>query len=633
MRDIWEQIWRARLVVADVSGANPNVNYELGLCHALGVPTILITKTIEDVPFDYRDRRCIIYNTNLALWKEELAERLEKTITAILAETKFDEDLPWPYDAGANVQVGTATVVVENPQEIMLRGISALQKVIGSAYGPSGKNVSVRAGHNVVSHKKGFAIASGFRSANPIEENGIEQMRLAAQEIGDRVGDGGKTTILLAHAILTDAYQAMTRGYPATQVFRGMDKAVKVVVSSLASQAKPADADRLFRIALTAAGDGRIARTVVEAMRQAGKDGIITVESSDSPEPSLSVLEGFRFDRGYLSETFVTDPETKECSLENCRLLICDRRISTLRQIVPILEEVAREKEPLLIIAEDVEGEALSTLVTNRLRGVIAVAAVKAPAIGDRRRDFLHDLAVLTGGRAITTEVGMDIEAARRTDLGVADKVVVTKANTTITGGRGDHIAIDSHVKSLRAEIDRATDPFEREKLQVRLTNLAGSVSTIRVGGLSPAEAEDQRYRTISAMHSAHAAVEEGCVDGGGAALLNAAGEVSGLSLTAEGEIAGAAVIAAALESPFCTLVASANKSPVQVLDEKRRLQSPSVGFDPESGRLADFARAGALDPIKLLRVAIEVAFTHARMILKTGAWSHSDLPAPKNES
>jgi chaperonin GroEL len=390
-------------------------------------------------------------------------------------------------------------------------------------------------------------------------------MRLAAQEIDHQIGDGGKSTILLAHGILKHAHQALGRGYPAAQLFKGMEKAVEAAKLSLAAQARPAKADDLFRIALTAAADDRIARTVVEAMKEAGKDGVITVESGARPEPTLAVLEGFRFDQGYLSETFVTNIETKECLLENCRLLICDRRISNMKQILPILEQVAREKEPLLIMAEDIEGEALSTLVTNRLRGALAVVAVKAPGHGDRRRHFLHDIAVLTSGKAITAEVGMDVSAARRDDLGTSDRVVVTKDATTITGGHGERSAIESHVRSLRAEIDRAPNPFDREKLQERLTNLAGSVATVRVGGRSRAEVEDQRYRAVSAMHATRAAVEEGCVYGGGAALLNAAVAISDLPLTSEAQVVGATVITAALESPFCRLVESANKSPVQV--------------------------------------------------------------------
>jgi chaperonin GroEL len=409
-----------------------------------------------------------------------------------------------------------------------------------------------------------------------------------------------------------------------------MQSGVDAAVSSIAGHSQRATVDNLFRIALTAAGDQRIAAAVVEAMRKAGKDGVITLQAGGSrSRPTVEAREGFRLDRGYLSETFITEVETKECLLENCRLLISDRRFSTLQQVLPILEQVAREREPLLIIADDVEGEALSTLVTNRLRGVLAVAAVKSPGFGDRRTHLLHDIAVLTGGKAITAEIGIDVAAIRRDDLGTADRVVVTKDNTTITGGHGEPSVIESHVRSLRGEIDRSNDSPDREKLQERLTNLAGSIATIRIGGAAGADIEDQFYRAASAMHATRAAIEEGCVYGGGAALLNAATKLRSLPLASEPEMEGAAVIAAALEAPFCALVESAGKSPELMLNKRRTLGVESVGFSPETGDLEDYATAGALDPAKLLAVAIEVGFSHALTILKTSAWSHSRPAMP----
>jgi len=384
----------------------------------------------------------------------------------------------------------------------------------------------------------------------------------------------------------------------------------------------PGTVDSLYRIALTAAGDEQLAAVIIDAMKRAGKDGVITIESDETPEPTVTALEGFRFDRGYLSETFVTDADTKECVLDECRLLICDQRLTSLREILPLLEQIARSKESLIVIADDVEGEALSTLVVNRLRGTLAVVAVKAPGTGDRRRHLLSDMAILTGAKAFTPEVGLDVSAVRLADLGTAQRVVVTKDTTTITGGRGHQDAIESHIQSLRGEIDRATDAFEREKLQERLTNLAGGVAIIRVGGKAPAELEDQLYRAVSALHATRAAVEEGCVYGGGAALFNAARKTAEMTLSSEAQKAGAAVVTEILEVPLSVLAQSAGLNSSQVVADRLKLDSQSVGLDPEKRALEEFRERGPLDSAKVLRIALEVAFSFARGILKTGAWS-----------
>ena len=506
IRDIWEAIWRARLIIADVTDRNPNVNYELGMCHSLGVPTILIAKRMEDVPFDYRHRRCIIYDTEEALWEHHLAEAIEKTIAATLAQIEVDTELPWPYDTGSIAQTGGAdsTISIDNPREIVLRGVAELERLIEKAYGPLGATVLVSTtAHGALPQRRGLDIANGIRSANVLEDNGIEQMRQMARLVLAAVGDCTKTAILLFHAMLLRGHAAISQGHATEDLLRGMERATQTAVSSLAAQSQPTKGDALLKVALSASGDLRIASAVVEAMNKVGQDGVITIESGNVTEPNLSLAEGMRFDRGYLSDRFATDPETQQSDLENCRLLIYDRRISSMKEILPLLERVARTGAPLLIIAEDVEGEALATLVVNNIRGTLRCAAVRAPGTGDRRTAALQDIAILTGGRAITADIGLSLADADLSDLGTADRVTVTKEETTILGGRGEPATVELHVNYLRTAIARAWDSFDREKLQERLTNFAGRIAAIRVGGSTPHDAEDQRYRAESVAYGA----------------------------------------------------------------------------------------------------------------------------------
>ena len=457
-------------------------------------------------------------------------------------------------------------------------------------------------------------------------------MRLAALEMEERVGDGGKTTILLTYGILKAAQPAVMQGTEIGKLIRGMEISVATAIASLRAQAANVTPGSLFRVALTSSGDKSIAAAIIEGTDRAGKYGVLTIEPSDSPQPYLNVLEGFRFDQGYLSESFITDAETKECVLERCRILMCDQRVSNMKDLLPLLEQIAKAKEPLLLIASDVEGEALATLVTNRLRGTLAAAAVRTGAPGARAGYFLRDLAVLTGGRVIAQETGMHVALARLGDLGTAEKVVITRGTTTITGGGGDKGLIAAHIKALRAEIDRSNNDMERAFLQQRVANLAGNVATIRIGGRSPAEAEDQRYRATSAMGAAHAAGEEGYGYGGGAALLNASLAVSRVPFASESERMAASVIASALESPFRALVGSAGMDSAQLIQDRLASSDANVGFDPEKKELRDFSKEGRSIRIKLLRLALEIGFSNARMILKTGTWSHSEQPpAPRH--
>ena len=630
IRDVWEHIWRARVVIADVTDRNPNVNYELGLCHSLGVPTILITQKIEDVPFDYRHRRCIVYHTEEATWVDKLTLALEGTIRAVLSDSNDDQELRWPYDTFVVKQlVGTnATISVENPRQIIVRGMAQAARLISRAFGPRGANVSVTlSSHQVVSHKQGLIIVQGIHSANSIEENGIVQMRKVAHFISDAVGDGTKTAMLLAHALVEGGQSALSQGHPLKDVLLGMEKGVSAARSSILGQSQVCSGDSLSAIALTASGDRALSSAVLEATRAAGKDGAIIVETKSSGATELFVQEGLQFDRGYLSDKFVTDAGRGECELKDCRVLVSESKISNMKDLLPVLEQVVRGGHPLLVIADDVEGEALATLVVNQVRGTINCAAVRAPGAGDRRRALLQDIAVLTGANLLTADLGPRLESVRLADLGRADKVVVTKDDTTILGAHGQEGAVQAHVDALRAAIDRTHDPHDRAKLQERLANLAGKIAIISVGGSTEVDVEERRYRAASALYSTRAAIEEGWSYGGGVALLNAREAVASLILQTTGQEAGASAVSRALDTPFLALAETCQKSHVSLLSERQGLAQPTMGLDAETGNLADVVAAGILDPTKTLRIAIDTAFSYARAILKTDVWSVSSEP------
>jgi chaperonin GroEL len=426
--------------------------------------------------------------------------------------------------------------------------------------------------------------------------------------------------------MVEEGHAAIARGHSANGIVQGMEKAVQVALASLLSQARPLLADDFLSVASTAASDDqKIATAIAEALKGAGKDGIVTVETGDVRDPSVTLTEGMRFERGYLSDKFVTNPEVGECILDNCHILIYDRRISTMMEFLPLLEQAARLGEPLLVIADDVDGEALATLVVNKVRGTLQCAAVKAPGTAVRRTELLHDMAVLTGGKVAAGEIGIGLSGVSVSDLGTADKVVLTRESTTILGGHGDPESIESHVNLLRSEIARAVHPLEREKLQERLTSFAGRIATIHVGGSAPQDVDEQRYRAESAMHSTRSAIQEGWICGGGIGLINARNAVMALSLDSEARKTGADVIARALERPFNTLAESARTSPVQVLSERQKSRNENVGLDVRSGRPEDLTTSGVLDSAGMVRKALEVAFSYARLILRTDVWSVSE--------
>lgn len=633
INDVWEHIWQARIVIADVTDRNPNVNYELGLCHSLGVSTILITQHIADVPFDYQHRRCIPYNTTEATWSEKLTNNLTKTITAVLLENESDQELRWPYDTFAlkGLPFTSSVISVDSPQAILLNGMAAAERLVARALGPRGTNVSVALPHDqIVSRKRGIAIVEGVHSANSIEENGIEQMRKVGRAMSGAVGDGSKTAMLLAHALVEGGQSSLSRGHAVHDILRGMQRAMTAARSFVVANSLPCAANDVIDIARTASNDPSISRLIVEALRVAGNDGVIVIDSGPSQTSELNIQEGLRFDRGFLSPEFVTNTETESCEFADCRVLVHEMKISSMKDLLPLLEQVARASVPLLVIADDVDGEAIATLVVNHLRGSLKCAAVRAPGTGDRRRELLQDIAVSTGATLFASNLGHRLESVRLEDLGGADKVVVTRGTTTIFGGHGSEGAIREHVDRLRFAIGSAINAYDRERLQERLANLAGKIATIRIGGSTEVDVEDRKYRAASAMHSARAAVDDGWSYGAGVALLNARAAVETLAFQTAAEEAGIAIVSTALQRIFSALVESGRCSPETMLGLRIRQTDPAIGFNVETGTLEDVRKAGVLDPTRTLCTALDVAFSYAQEILKTDSWSVYPVSLPE---
>lgn len=600
------------------------MSYELGLCHSLSVPTILITQNIDDVPFDYRHRRCIPYDTVGVKWQDRLAKSLANTIRAVLADTDDKDELPWPYDTFAVKRTSEQSIIsIEQPQEILLRGMGQVGALIARAFGPRGTNVSVTsAAHQVVSTRQGSVIAQGIHSPNPIEENGIDQMRKVSQSMSDTVGDGTKTAMLLALGLVDGGLAALKQGVPTKELLKAMETAVTLVSARLTEQSRPVIGDEVLSTALTASGDSAISNTVVRAFQQAGKDGVTMVETNNQPIIELQVSDGIQLDGGYLSPKFVTNAATAECELTDCRILLHDRKISNMKDLLPVLEAVARARQPLLVIADDVEGEALATLVVNNVRGTITCAAIRAPGRGDYRRAMLEDIAVVTGAQLLAADLGFKLESAALADLGSAAKVVVTQGETRIFGGGGLPDAIKSQIDHLRSAIDRTKNAYERERIQERLAHLAGSIATIKVGGITQLEIDERKYSAVSGMHSVRAAIEGGWNYGGGVGLLNARSVLAGRPNSTEADQIGVLVVQKAIERPFISLTATCGQDGQRLLGERDAALDPALGFNVESGALHNFERGEILDPTKTLCVAIEIAWSHARSILKTDTWS-----------
>jgi chaperonin GroEL len=633
--DIWELIWTAKIAVAIVTDQNPNVNYELGMCHTLGVPTVLVTEKAEDVPFDYRHRRYVRYTPKEAGWEQKLREDLRNTIRAVLLSPNRDEQLAWPYDT-FELQAGRRTgrlIPAADSLESVVRGAQVVRDSVAPAFGPQGGLASVISPNHVQSSfRRGYAIAQGIRSGDGLEEQGAEHMRRLAAEIASSVGDGTKTGILLSCGLIESGAQALRSGAVPKLLAAGMQKAVDVAATHVVTEARKVETRHLQAIAQTAAGsDPEAAAVVVDAIKRVGTDGVVEIIDVSGPETELVIQEGMQFDTGFLSPSFITDTERQECILEDSFILLHEGQAPSMKALLPILEQVARVNKPILVIATDVAGEALATLVVNKERGTLACAAVKAPGQGDRRKSTLQDIATLTGGKAFLQEHMRPLEEAALPDLGRAQKIIVTRNDTTIIGGKGRPEEIQKRVHGLRRQIEATASPYDSAKLRERLAKLVGAIAVIKCGGVTDSERADNRYKLESALFACQSALENGYVAGGGVCYYRARRQVEKLVATSDSEQRGIDAVLSALETPLRQLIHNSrvsNKS--QVLSEVAEASCDAIGFNAERERVEDLTDAGILDAATALKEALVRALAHAKGVLTTAQW---DAAAPRDKT
>jgi chaperonin GroEL len=511
----------------------------------------------------------------------------------------------------------------EEARQGILRGVNKLADAVKVTLGPRGRNVVIekKFGSPTIT-KDGVTVAKEIELKDEIENAGAQMVREVASKTSDTAGDGTTTATVLAQAIYREGIKNVTAGANPMDVKRGIELAVKAAVDSIDKLAKPVEGKDIAHIGtISANSDDEIGTIIAQAMEKVGKDGVITVEEARGLDTVLEVVEGMQFDRGYLSPYFVTDPERMESVLENAKILIYEKKVSSMKDLLPILEQTARQGKPLLIIAEDVEGEALATLVVNKLRGTLNVAAVKAPGFGDRRKAMLEDIAILTGGKLISEDIGVKLENVKWEDLGDAKRVTIDKDNTTLvtdTDDKGHKEAIAGRVKQIRSLIDDTTSDYDREKLQERLAKLVGGVAVIKVGAATETEMKEKKARVEDAMHATKAAVEEGIVPGGGVALLRAIAAVE--AVKAEGDVkVGVNVIRRALEEPFRQIVFNAGKEAAVLLNEIK-LKGGNWGYDAREDKVVDMIDAGIIDPAKVTKQALQNASSIAGLMLTTEA-------------
>ncbi|HKW90509.1 MAG TPA: chaperonin GroEL [Methylomirabilota bacterium] len=513
----------------------------------------------------------------------------------------------------------------------LLRGVNIMAAAVKATLGPKGRNVVIdkKFGSPTIT-KDGVTVAKEIELKDNYEDMGAQMVKEVASKTSDIAGDGTTTATVLAQAIFRDGSKNVTAGANPMGLKRGIDKAVDVVVEDLKKMSKSTkDKKEIAQVATIASNnDKTIGSLIAEAMEKVGKDGVITVEESKSADTVLDVVEGMQFDRGYLSPYFVTDAERMECVLEDAAILIHEKKISVMKDMLPLLEQVARTSKPFLIVAEDVEGEALATLVVNKLRGTLHTAAVKAPGFGDRRKAMLEDMAILTGGKAITEDLGIKLENIKLEDLGKAKKVVIDKDNTTLVEGAGKTAAIEGRIKQIRAQIEETTSDYDREKLQERLAKLAGGVAVIKVGAATETAMKEKKARVEDALNATRAAVEEGIVPGGGVALLRASTALDSLKLEGD-ERVGAMIVKRALEEPIRQIVENAGLEGSVVVEKVKAEKLVTRGFDAESLEFVDMLQAGIIDPTKVERVALQNAASVASLLLTTEALV-TDLPEEK---
>ena len=512
----------------------------------------------------------------------------------------------------------------------ILAGVEKLSSAVTSTLGPSGRNVILdkKFGSPQIT-KDGVTVAKEIELPDPFENMGAQMVKEVASKTNDVAGDGTTTATLLAEAIYREGLKNLTAGANAMALKSGIDKATAAVTESIAKLAKKVkSADEIAQVAtISANGDTEIGQMISDAMDKVGKEGTITVEEAKTLESTLDVVEGMQFDKGYLSPYFVTSPENMECELENPFILLFEKKITNLQDMLPLLQNVAKSGRPLMIIAEDVEGEALATLVVNKLRGTFQVCAVKAPGFGDRRKAILEDIAILTGGRLISEDIGVKLENVQLTDLGRAKKVVVDKDNTTIVEGLGKGADIKARVELIKKQIEETTSDYDREKLQERLAKLAGGVALIKVGAATEAAMKEKKDRVDDALHATRAAVEEGIVPGGGVAYLRAQKAIEALKLEGDEKV-GAAIICRAIEAPLRKLVNNAGQEAALVIANVKKATGTN-GYNVRTGEYCDLLKAGVVDPAKVTRSALQNAASIAGLLLTTDCMV-TDLPEKK---
>ncbi len=508
----------------------------------------------------------------------------------------------------------------EEARNSILKGVTILTDAVKATLGPKGRNVVIdkKFGAPTIT-KDGVTVAKEIELKDPFENMGAQLVREVASKTSDAAGDGTTTATVLAYSIYKEGMKNVAAGANPMDLKRGIDKAVEAAVEELKKMSKSVqDKKEIAQVGtISANNDPSIGELIADAMDKVGKDGVITVEEAKGLETTLDVVEGMQFDRGYISPYFITDPERMECTLDDAFILLHDKKISSMRDLIPLLEQIAKMGKPLLIIAEDVEGEALATLVVNKLRGTLQVCAVKAPGFGERRKAMLEDIAILTGGTVISEDVGMKLENVRIEDLGRAKKVTIDKENTTIVEGAGDPAKIQGRIKQIKTQIEETTSDYDREKLQERLAKLAGGVAVINVGAATEAEMKEKKARVEDALHATRAAVEEGIVPGGGVALLRCIPALEKLKLEGDQQI-GVEIVKKALEEPIKQIVSNAGIEGAIVVEKIKASDNINYGFDAQKEEYVDMMEAGIIDPTKVERTALQNAASVASLLITT---------------
>ncbi len=509
----------------------------------------------------------------------------------------------------------------DQSRQAILRGVNQLAEAVKVTLGPRGRNVVLekKFGGPTIT-KDGVTVAKEIELKDPLENMGAQMVREVASKTSDVAGDGTTTATILAQAIFREGIKAVTAGASPIAIKRGIDKAVEMAVEEIRKLSKPVSGDMIAQVGrISANSDSTIGDVIADAMKKVGKDGVITVEESKTMVTELATVEGMQFDRGYLSPYFVTDPERMECVLEDPYILIHEKKIASMNDVLPILEQIARAGKPLLLISEEVEGEALATLVVNKLRGTLSVCAVKAPGFGDRRKSMLEDISILTGGKAVMEETGIRLDSVKLEDLGRAKRVTVDKENTTIIDGAGSAKNIEGRIKQLRTQIEDTTSDYDSEKLQERLAKLAGGVAIIKVGAATETEMKEKKARVEDALNATRAAIEEGIVPGGGVALLRAAVALKKLKLDADEQF-GVTIVRRACEEPVRQIVVNCEPEGAVVVAKIRANDNPHFGFNAATEEYEDLVKAGVIDPTKVTRSALQNAASIASLMLTTEA-------------